>query len=378
MRRNFRPILALLLSALPAIAHAQPRAAVILPPGLVQDRPAPVTVTAVDTPGPASSYGGLKAYEAPLGPPPDVSGADHARCSRFLVFGDGLYWTVHNSSVTYAQPFNGNNPAIAVPRGPVATVEQTYEPGFRVGAGFAVNDHSWIIATFTYMQNTADDNVQILNAGDVLRSPLIFPNTANAAFAPLSAQAGYHITMYTGDIDYKCAFVDNDCLRLSWLAGARYGHLRQNLDVAYQEILGVDRIHANVGFDGGGPRVGLDGEYRVKCGLYGYARGALSLVAGTFTSLYEQRDIFGGLVAQSSINETRIIPILELELGVGWRSQNDRVRVAAGYYVGSWFNTLTIPGIVQGVQNNNFQTIGNNFRDNLTFDGVVARIEFRF
>ena len=45
---------------------------------------------------------------------------------------------------------------------------------------------------------------------------------------------------------------------------------------------------------------------------------------------------------------------------------------------GGWFNTLTVPSLVQGVQNNNFTTNGNNFRDHFSIDGFVGRFTFKY
>jgi hypothetical protein len=101
-------------------------------------------------------------------------------------------------------------------------------------------------------------------------------------------------------------------------------------------------------------------------------------LAGHFSGSYSQHNIFAGNQASTQISEDRLVPQLEFELGVGWVSPKGRVRVSAGYYVGTWFNTITIPGLIQGVQNNNFTTNSNNFRDTLTFDGLVGHVEFRY
>jgi len=84
------------------------------------------------------------------------------------------------------------------------------------------------------------------------------------------------------------------------------------------------------------------------------------------------------LVARTEITVKRIVPIPELEVGGGWVGFNGRIRVTGGYYVGSWFNALTIPSLVRGIQANDFTTNGDNFRDTLTFDGFVGRVEVRY
>jgi len=185
------------------------------------------------------------------------------------------------------------------------------------------------------------------------------------------------IDLVTADIDYKCLFVNTHCLQLSWLAGARYGHLDQKL-VANYLIPGSTTVNSQILFNGGGPRAGLEGEYKIRAGFFGYGKGVMNLLAGDFKASYTERNIFTGLVGDTSVREERIVPVLELELGLGWQSPKGRVRVSGGYYVGTWFNTLTTPSLAEGIQNNNFTTNGNNFRDSITFDGLVGRVEFRY
>ena len=73
-------------------------------------------------------------------------------------------------------------------------------------------------------------------------------------------------------------------------------------------------------------------------------------------------------------NDDRIVSILELELGMGWQNCCGNFRVTAGYYIGSWFNTLTTAGFIEGVQNNNFVDVD----ETLSFDGLALRAEYRY
>jgi hypothetical protein len=311
----------------------------------------------------------------PLANTKDCGTAGCKKC-QFMVFGDALYWNVHGGDVPFGQTFNGIDPLTAVPNGPVGVANPTYQPGFRIGAGVSVGDHGWLVGTFTWFRDVTDDSITATN-GNVIRSSLTAPNTLNSAPDSLTASAHSSIQLYEGDLDYKCCIVNGDHVSLNWLAGARYAHLGQTLDATYK-IFGTTTVDTQVNFDGAGPRAGLEGEYRIACGLYGYGKGILDLLAGHFSGSYSQHNIFAGNQASTQISEDRLVPQLEFELGVGWVSPKGRVRVSAGYYVGTWFNTITIPGLIQGVQNNNFTTNSNNFRDTLTFDGLVGHVEFRY
>lgn len=292
------------------------------------------------------------------------------------IFAEFLYWNVHGGDVPYAQAFDGVDPRNSVPRGPVGVASPRFTPGIRGGAGVSLNEDSWVVGTFTYLRV---GSFSALNAtgGNVLHNFLVFPNTVNAAVDSLTAKTDYHITMLTADADYKHAIVNNDCLLLNWLVGARFGHLNQDLVNQFQ-ILGTTAVDSHVHFDGGGPRAGLEGEFRIAGGLYGYGHGIVNVLFGRFQGGIDERNIFGGLIGQTTVDENRVVPILEFELGAGWKSSDGRIRVSAGYYVGCWFNVMTLPSLSQGIQNVNFTTNGNNFRDSLIFDGFVTRFEYRF
>jgi hypothetical protein len=303
---------------------------------------------------------------------------------RFELFADYLYWTVHGADVPFAQAFFGTDPFTSVPRGPVAVASPGWNSGFRVGGGVAICENSGVVATYT---NFRDSTGASITAPDpfVLHANLVFPNTVNSAGDSLKASANYTIDLQMADIDYKCAFINTNCLQLSWLAGGRWAHLNEHL-LALYDITGSTTVNEHILFNGGGPRAGLEGEYRVCKGLYGYGKGVANVLFGRFKTSDTEHNIFTGLVGDTEINSSRVVPILEMELGVAWQSPRGHLRVSAGYYVGAWFNTITPATLADSIEgqgfvgsgHGNFSSNMNNFRDNLTFDGFVGRIEVRY
>ena len=408
MKKIIKRFLVLALAALPSQGFAQnaqsPTTLPSIPPGRAvfgQLQPVSANYQQVQPGQAPGNYGGqagqlAQAKDAPplsngqvaptqapanstCAPTVDISDkacGTKCRCLKFEVFGEYLFWNVHNADIPFAQAFDGVDPNTSVPRGPVGIVSPNFESGIRLGAGVGLSDHSWLVGTVTYFTEATDGSIAA-PPGNVLHNFLVFPNTVNSAGDSLTASARYIIDMRTADLDYKCAFVDNDHLSLYWLAGARYAHLRQNLSSTY-EITGTTTTDSNINFDGGGPRIGLEGEYRILCGFYGYGKGMANLLVGQFQGSFVERNVFTGLVGQTSVSEDRLVPVLELEIGAGWQCKNGRVRISGGYYVGTWFNIMNVPSLGQGVGANNFTTNGNNMRDNMTFDGFVGRVEFRF
>ncbi|MCL4193647.1 MAG: TonB-dependent receptor, partial [Thermoguttaceae bacterium] len=69
-----------------------------------------------------------------------------------------------------------------------------------------------------------------------------------------------------------------------------------------------------------------------------------------------------------------VISILDLEVGGGWRSQNDVLRVTAGYMFSAWYNVISTEELINAVQSAD----STNADDTLTFSGLVVRSEVRF
>jgi hypothetical protein len=294
------------------------------------------------------------------------------------VFGDYLYLTARGVNVPFGQPFQGAVATTAVPFDTVGIAHTGYATGYRAGAGVALDDRAWIDGTFTWFGRHNDDLLTAPN-GTAIKAFLVFPTTVIAGPPSLSqvATSRYDIDFRFADADFHHSIWCGPHWSVDWLAGARYAHLEQDLLVNYS-ILTTTTVNTHINFDGGGPKVGLEGEYRWRWGVYTYGKGILDLLAGHFGATYDQRNNVIGQQAHTEVAEDRIVPQLELELGAGWQSPKGHVRVSGGYYVGAWFNTLTTPSFIQGALNNNFTTNGNNFRDTLTFDGFVGRVEFRY
>jgi hypothetical protein len=291
------------------------------------------------------------------------------------VFVDYLFLTPRGTAVNYAQERNGVTFG-SVPNGPLGSVEPNYQSGYRVGMTYDLDATASLQLTYSWFE--ASNHDQILATGSNVLLPLtLFPATLNDAVTPLSATAVSKVDFMLADIDFKdCLFkTGNGFVR--YLLGARYAHIDQKFNADYS-ILGSTIVTTAVRFDGGGPRVGLEGERHFCHGFLIYGRGVSNFLAGRFRADYDQVNSFVGDQANTHYHSDRIVPVLEMELGFGWASPKGRFRVTVGYLLTGWFNTVTTPNFIQGVQNTNFTTNGNNLRDILTFDGLTARVEYRF
>ena len=181
------------------------------------------------------------------------------------------------------------------------------------------------------------------------------------------------------DLDYRAIWWLGECSVVNWSVGARYANLTQDFAAQFDDTGTLDDVATAVDFDGGGIRLGLDGERHNCRGILLYGRTAMSLVGGEFSGSYFQGTDQDPEIVNTAWKAGRLVPIFDLELGAGWQSPCGHFRVTAGYVVNMWFNTLTTDSWIRSVQQNNFVGQADAISyDTLTFDGFTARAEYRF
>jgi len=335
---------------------------------------APVFDPYAQTAAPAPYYQAPPAQAVVV--PAPASCASPLRCE---VFGEYLLLQPGDAArMSFALPINGAiipPPDPPVPIGPVATLDPGYHSGFRAGIGFRPNEYGEWDGTYTMFESRARETVAVDPADIVvLHSLVIHPATVAADTVFLDASAGSSIDFDLADVEYRHYFADGR-YSLVFVAGARYAHLEQDFDSRFTNVTTIEDVSTRIRFDGGGIRTGLEGEWRsATTGLLVYARGLASFVAGRFRSSFTQQDNFAGVVVNTSQKDDRIVPILDLELGLGWRGPRDHLRLSAGYLFSAWYNVVSTPEFIRAVHGAQF----DNVSDTLTFDGFVARAEVRF
>jgi hypothetical protein len=295
-------------------------------------------------------------------------------------FGDFLYMRPRNAQVplAVAVPPGSPPPSLLTPiqSTPVASAELDYQPAWRVGIGKTLDACSRISATYTRFDG--DSNVALTAPdGLQLRSLVQHPTTWDPGSVSdfLDAFATYEIEFDLGDVDYRYTFLSSSRGSLTFLAGVRYANLRETFLGSFTNVAIEEVVSTSTHFEGAGPRVGLEAERRnCDLGLFVYGHSTANFIAGNAHSSYVQQDNLRGVTVLTGFNSQRIVTILDLEVGVGWSSPGERIRVAVGYQVSGWFNMLKTDDLVRAVQQNEFVGLGST----MTFDGAVARAEVRF
>ena len=294
---------------------------------------------------------------------------------RTGVWGELLFLRPGSTDLTYAVE-QDSIVAGSFPTGPVGIAGIDEELGFRVGFSVAHSDCTSLVGSYSRWDGDTESTLQA-NPGNVLNSEIIHPSTATTGATALSAAASQEMSFQLADIGYRHLIRSSATTALNWTAGLRYGNLEQQMRAAQTNsvITGLTTVDTDIDFDGFGLMLGLDGERRSsRSGLLCYGRGQTSLLAGEWDANYTQVNQFGGGVVANQIEDFRVSPVLELEIGLGWQSRCGRVRATTGWMTSAWYDSLSTRSYVDAVRSGATGNIG----ETVTFTGLTSRVELRF
>lgn len=305
-----------------------------------------------------------------------LTGCCGGRYAGMEVFGEFLHLRPRDAEVAYAVEVDGPvTPVLGngIQVGRTAVVDIGRQAAFRVGLGTVNTACGRVIGQWTHFDSSESDSVT-RTAPNIIRSLVTHPLGDNVAVDGVSALAQYDIDFDLIDLAAQTPLLRRKCWAFDALWGVRYGQLDQTFSSTMQ-FNGDTNVNTNIGFDGVGPRIGLLGQRTIgPRGLYLLGRGESSFLVGSFDASYQQLNSFGGQVVSTSWEAGRIMPQLELELGMGFGSCSGRFQMRAGYMVSAWYNAVTTDEYIRAVQTNDPRDLGNG----LTFDGLVVRAEYRF
>jgi hypothetical protein len=299
------------------------------------------------------------------------------RCvHRTGAFGEYLFLQARGVDLAYAVPQDGIGGLGTVPIGRVGTTNFDNDSGYRAGFTVAIDCCSSVTLTYTSFESDIED----ITTSDIVIQPLVaFPGTFNVGFTSQLASALNHIEFQFIDADFKAIWLSGKNYYLNYVLGGRYANMDQEFEALFPFAPpnGTTFVEADVEFDGGGIRFGIEGE-RMLCACHGlgvYGKFIGSLVAGKSRASYQQINQFNGVEATTTWEDSRVVPIVETEVGVSWVSPSGLVRISGGYYVACWSNIVSVPEYIDAVQNMNYVDVAQDSKDTITFDGLVARLE---
>jgi hypothetical protein len=100
----------------------------------------------------------------------------------------------------------------------------------------------------------------------------------------------------------------------------------------------------------------------------------LSLLAGEWAADFSQTNQLGGGVIANSIEDFRITPVGEAELGLRYTCLNGCLRLHGGLLITGWYDAMTTRSYIAGVRSGQFQDIS----ETMTFSGLTTGLGWYF
>jgi hypothetical protein len=290
-------------------------------------------------------------------------------------FGEFLLLRPGSSDLIYAVEQVGPAPG-DTPTGPVGIANIDGSAGFRTGFTLAASQCSSLVVGYRWWEGETLSGITATGA-NVLDSQVMHPSLGTSGAASLSAAANQGISFQNIDLLYRHLWKASNTVALNWKTGLRYGNLEQTslTQQTVQVGTGLSTVSTDIDFDGFGIAGGLDFErYSHASGLSIYGDSMLSLLAGDWNATYRHSNQLGGGVAANRIEDFRITPVLDAELGLAWTGWDGCVRVHGGLLVSAWYEAMVTRDYIDGVRRGSINDIG----DTLTFTGLTTGLEIRF
>ena len=257
------------------------------------------------------------------------------------------------------------------PIGNIESLEWRTRSGVRVGGGYAFPGDSWEVgAYYTYLHSDADAFVA-KPSGGTLFATLTHPGTIEQVDTALATSG---INFNVVDVEIARRFSCAERLAFRVFGGARIASIDQSLNAFYNGgDANLAEVHSPIEFDGAGIRVGGEGYWNINWGLSLFASASGSLLFGDFRSTLIQTNDNGATTDVNVVDDfEKIVPVIEMGLGVAWQYRNLQVRV--GYEISNWFGLVDSPDFVDDVHQGK---VAHRVSD-LSLDGLDLRVRLSF
>jgi hypothetical protein len=295
----------------------------------------------------------------------------HEDCDPGGIFVDAeyLYLKPRRDTLDFAILGPGTT---GVPTGTVQALEWQYQSGVRAGGGYRLGGDGWEVGSyFTYLHSSAGQTVT-RPANSTLFATLTHPGMIEQVD---TASATSSVNFRVVDAELARRWNMCDSLSMKVFGGGRFAWIDQGLDAFYDgRDARMARVSSPIEFDGGGIRVGGEGRWVTPWwGLSLFARASGSLLLGDFTTSVLETNNNGARVnANVSYNFQKIVPVLDLGVGVTWQYRN--LHVSAGYEMSNWFGLVDSPDFVDDLhQGKMARKVGD-----LSLDGFMVQMGLSF
>ncbi|MCB1110095.1 MAG: hypothetical protein KDK64_03875 [Chlamydiia bacterium] len=299
--------------------------------------------------------------------------------------GEFLYWQNLEENLIYAidQPGHTNPADSLALEGHLKQVTYRWDPGVRVSAGWKFSPESMDVSLiYTYFHNEGGDAVRT-RQGRVVKG--VFPDELGNQISDASSKSD--LMYQTLDLEGKHPFQTSHSFLMNFLFGVRGAWISQGWNTNYKTTTVLNpffgtRLETLVQntwkFSGAGLRAGVSMDWFMGWGLYAKVQTGMTAIVGRFRAKQQIDSTSLTTYAKVFPSDTRIIPVWEIQLGLGWRKaiSNFVFKVYANWEMNLWSRlsqTYFYP--TETVFDSK---VGGWSRDSVNLQGITAGIGVEF
>lgn len=260
---------------------------------------------------------------------------------------------------------------LGAPIGSVQNLEWEWNSGVRIGGGYRLPPDGWQVGVYYTYFHSGTSSAIGAPPGGTLFATLNHPGDMELAD---TAAANSSVNFNVVDLELSKTLAFHDSFTLRFFGGGRYAWVQQRLNAEYNGgDFSNDLVSSPVDFNGGGLRVGAEGDWDFGWGCSIFIRASGSLLIGSFnTSLVETNNSGATTLVNVTDNFDKVIPVTEIGLGFAWHYH--QFTVSAAYELADWSNLVDSPDFVDDVQQGKM----SRRTSDLTLDGFIVRMEWAF
>jgi len=260
------------------------------------------------------------------------------------VYGDFLYLQPNGSSIYYAAealPFDNSItiPALS-PNWNIYEINTNYTPAFKIGTALVFTEpNTKLEVNWERMFSTKSENHTVPASNDMI-GPLfdIGPNSVSYTIA--YGRADFHFD------EVDLIFSQQGCffkrLYSNFFAGATFARIKQSLNSRFTDVSGASArsVTTYSKFTGGGPKFGIDFDYRIGGDFFFTGSSAIGLIFGQMQNKTTYRSWASALVTNSIAEpntqetcvpkRTQLVPSFEEKLGFSYSKAFECWRIKFG------------------------------------------------
>jgi hypothetical protein len=259
----------------------------------------------------------------------------------FVAYAEYLYWKASPTGLDYATV---ENPITLAPIA-TASLDLPRTDGCRFGVGFRFAGTCCdLTCNYTHFQSS--DQEMVVAGGPA--TELLSTRSFFSAVAMDSVGAGDTLNLNLYDIEANWRTCLNETVGFRGFAGVRLATIDQDFTSTYTLLGSVaGTIHLPTSMDAAGIRLGAELQWRTAWGFQVFGRGATSLLVADFTTGRQESNTLNGLIIDTSVKTTRVVPVLEAAAGIAWTW--GPVEFSGGYEMSNWFNMVGVGDVSGGI-----------------------------